>query len=258
MPMPKRSTRLSLFRTAESDNCYHVVLRVGRREPLANTARDRRALNKIVIDTIERFDIKLHAYCLLTNHLRALIEIDDRVLVEALRRVATRYSDHRNRLLKTTGNLFERPYAAQRVASDQDFLYLLRAIHLSPVIANKVTSPDDFPWSSHRAYVGFKSNALITTSRGLSLLAADPARARAAYHQFIAAGIATDVRHSTDGVKMQAVDDHVFSRLLTIPVDIENNVPSPESNIELSSVDTTLSADSPSESGTPRRYLSIY
>jgi REP element-mobilizing transposase RayT len=180
------------------DRYYHVVLSGNRRKTLFSTVDDRRALNVIATDTLQRFEGTLHAYCLMTNHFRALVQIDSRSLIKALRQIGTRYSHHRQRHLKPAPHLFERPYVAQRIDTDGDFLNLLRAIHLTPVIANKAIAPADYLWSSHRAYLGYKSVTKVVTEFGLSLLAESPAQARVAYHQFIQEGMAEDFGRAKD------------------------------------------------------------
>jgi REP element-mobilizing transposase RayT len=252
------SIRHSLFRTDETDSYYHVVLRCSCREPLATNPKDRRALNAIAIDTIRRFDIKLHAYCLMTNHLRALIQVDASVVIEALRRVATRYSRHRNRNTGTAGNLFERPYTAQRVDSDADFLALLRHIHLNPVISNKVVLPADYPWSSHRAYLGYKTNALITTEYGLSLFANDRTHARAAYHHFISEGIASDVT-CVEGYEQQRGEDTPVASRPTSATIARDTCPSVNPNFLLSEeIGSPSRSERTKERRRSRRFLSIY
>jgi REP element-mobilizing transposase RayT len=179
--------------TLRSESYYHIVLRCNRREVLFSTAADRRVLNAIGTDVLQRFDAKLHAYCLMPNHFRMLVQIDNRHLIRALRRVAVHYSVHRQRHLKSSLHVFERPYKAERIESVAEFLELLRNIHLTPALSNDVISPTDYRWSSHRAYLGFKSVAWVTTDYGLSLLAEDKSHARVAYQQFISAGVAANV-----------------------------------------------------------------
>jgi REP element-mobilizing transposase RayT len=200
-----------------TQNYYHVVLCGNRRRVLFSTAEDRRALNAIATDVLQRFDATLHAYCLMPNHFRALVHINDRLLIKALRRIGTRYSQHRQRHQKTALHLFERPYTAQRVDTDGDFLSLLRHIHLTPVLANKVIAPDDYLWSSHRAYLGYKSVANITTDFGLSLLADNPAQARVAYHQFITEGLAANVRRAADR-KTQTGDNYQANKTAAMAI----------------------------------------
>lgn len=164
---------------------YHVILRGNHREALFGCAADRNALNDIVADVIGRFGVRLHAFCWMTNHVHALLQIADQPLGKVMQRIAMRYSRHRHKALRTTGHLFERRYKAKLVDVDAYFVSLLRYIHLNPVKAHIVRDPSDYPWSSHRAYLGEGSPAWLTIDFGLSLFAADLVRARAAYREFM-------------------------------------------------------------------------
>ena len=55
--------------------CYHVMLRGNHREPLFGSVADRQVLNDIVIDVLGRFDTRIHAFCWMSNHLHALLQI---------------------------------------------------------------------------------------------------------------------------------------------------------------------------------------
>jgi len=57
--------------------------------------------------------------------------------------------------------LFEKRYHPVLVDADEYLLELLRYIHLNPVRAHMVTSPDDYPWSSHHAYLGERDEACV-------------------------------------------------------------------------------------------------
>jgi putative transposase len=164
---------------------YHVILRGNHREALFGNSQDRCALNDIVADVSSRFEIRIHAFCWMSNHLHALLQIADRPLGQVMQRIAARYSRYRHKSLRTTGHLFERRYRAKLVDVDAYFLALLRYIHLNPVKARIVRDPADYPWSSHRAYLGTEPIAWLTTTFGLSLFSTDLARARRAYRQFI-------------------------------------------------------------------------
>ena len=67
---------------------YHVILRGNHREDLFACPNDRFALNEIVIDVINRFNARLHAYCWMTNHLHALIQINHQPLGKLMQRIA--------------------------------------------------------------------------------------------------------------------------------------------------------------------------
>ena len=194
--------------THTRDSIYHVVLRSNRRQVLFDTAEDRRALNEATTETLQRFDATLHGYCLMPNQFRALLQIEDRKLVKALKGIVSRYARHREESLASNVALFERPFDARRVETTDEFLRLLRRIHLSPFLANEVVDLDDYLWSSHRAYLGFDTVAQITTEFGLALFATDVVQARGEYGKFIAAGLATATTDDESGESGQfAVGD---------------------------------------------------
>jgi len=87
-------------------------MRGNHREDLFETANDRHVLNDIVAEALLENGARLHAFCWMTNHLHALIQIGERPLGKLMQRIATRYSRYRHRVLCTTGQLFERRYKA--------------------------------------------------------------------------------------------------------------------------------------------------
>lgn len=165
--------------------CYHVILRGNHQEALFGSPADRHMLNEIVADVITQLSCRVHAFCWMTNHLHALVQISDRPLGRIMQRIAVRYSRYRHRVLGTSGHLFEQRHKAKLIDADAYFLTLLRYIHLNPVKAKIVDDPSDYAWSSHRAFLGAESIAWLTTDFGLSLFCDDLTRARIAYRRFI-------------------------------------------------------------------------
>lgn len=165
--------------------CYHVILRGNHRESIFSTATDRLVLNAYVAEAIEIYRARVHAFCWMTNHLHALIQVAELPLGLLVKRFATRYSRYRHKQLRTTGHLFERRYKAWLVDVDTYFLALLRYIHRNPMDAGMVSTVEDYPWSSHRAYLGLEDVPWLTTDFGLSLFSARLEVARAQYRSFI-------------------------------------------------------------------------
>ena len=164
---------------------YHVTLRGNHRENIFSTPDDRLKLNAIVAEAIEKYSAQVHAFCWMTNHLHALIRIHEIRLGKIVQRIAMRYSRYRHKQLRTTGHLFERRYGARLVDADTYFIAALRYIHLNPVDARMVSSPDDYPWSSHHAYLGSVSIPWLTVEFGLSLLSRTFGGARDAYRELV-------------------------------------------------------------------------
>lgn len=165
--------------------CYHVVLRGNHQESLFGSAADRRRLSDIVAEVLTQFVCRIHAFCWMTNHLHVLVQVADCPLGKIVQSLAVRYSRYRHKALRTRGHLFERRYKAKLVDVDAYFLTLLRYIHLNPVKAGMVADPSDYPWSSHRAFLGAESISWLTTDFGLSLFSNDLVQARIAYRQFM-------------------------------------------------------------------------
>jgi putative transposase len=164
---------------------YHVILRGNHREPLFGCPADRQVLNDIVEDAIDRYGARIHAFCWMTNHLHALIQISDRPLGRVVQTIAQRYSRYRHQRLHTCGHLFERRHRAKLIDVDAYFLTVLRYIHLNPVKARLVDDPANYPWSSHRAFIGKETIPWLTTTFALSLFSNHLAHARAAYRRFM-------------------------------------------------------------------------
>src|SRR5882724_5456528 len=160
---------------------YHVVLRGNHRQALFDCSADRIALNAIVAQALERDGARHLVWLVMTNHLHALIQVGDRPLGSLMHRIARRYSRYRHRQLRVTGHLFERRYKAWLVDADTYFIALVRYIHLNPLKAQMVSNIDDYPWSSHLAYLGLRTESWLTVDFGLSLLESTVEHARRAY-----------------------------------------------------------------------------
>lgn len=164
---------------------YHVTLRGNHRQDIFFTADDRSLLTGIFWKVVVDCDALLHAYCYMTNHLHALVQVSDTPLSKIMLLVAGRYARAVQARLETTGHLFEKRYHAVLVDADAYLLTLLRYIHLNPVRAKLASSPDDYPWSSHHAYVGRRSEPWLTTEFALRMLGAGRERAIAAYEALV-------------------------------------------------------------------------
>jgi putative transposase len=163
---------------------YHVTLRGNHRQDIFFTPDDRSLLTRIVREIIAECDAQLHAYCYMTNHVHALLQVSDTPLSRIMLLVAGRYARRVQARLQTTGHLFEKRYHALLVDADEYLLTLLRYIHLNPVRAKLASSPDEYPWSSHHAYVGTRCEPWVTTDFALRMLGSDRRRAIAAYEAF--------------------------------------------------------------------------
>jgi putative transposase len=172
---------------------YHVILRGNHREAIFFCPADRDVFASLVAEMLERFRMRVHAYCWMTNHVHLLIQVSDAPLGRAMMRIASRFARRMQRDRPTTGHFFERRYRAILVDADEYLLELIRYIHLNPVRAGIAADPGDYAWSGHRAYLGLEVVPWLTTDFALSMLGHELLSARAAYQRFVMAGIGVDI-----------------------------------------------------------------
>src|SRR5260370_30092700 len=73
--------------------------------------------------------------------------------------------------------------------SDRYLSELVRYIHLNPVRARIVNKPEDYEYSSHRAYVGLEPTGMVDVDPVLRHFGVKKTVARERYGQFVAAGM---------------------------------------------------------------------
>lgn len=159
----------------------HVTQRGNDRRPIFLDDNDRTRYLAILGRALERPGGRVHAYCLLTNHVHLLLQADERPLCFLMHVLGLRYARWFNDRWARTGHLFQDRYYAGVVRDEAQLLMVLRYIHLNPVRAGLVKDAADHRWSSHRAYAGETSPHWLTTHALLSLLGPTPQLAREAY-----------------------------------------------------------------------------
>lgn len=174
---------------------YHVILRGNAGHPIFFDDRDRLRLYLFLQRVVERFDCRIHAFCLMSNHIHLVIQIGAIPLSSIMQNISQRYTKWINYSQSRTGHVFQGRYKALLIDADSYLLELVRYIHLNPVRAAMVTLPDDHPWSSHRAYANREMIPWLSTGWVLSLLDHDAERAAQRYEQFIIDGLGEQRRN---------------------------------------------------------------
>jgi REP element-mobilizing transposase RayT len=165
--------------------CYHVILRGNHREPLFGADKDRAYLNALVSDVVARFDLRVFAYCWMTNHLHLAVRVGGTPLSIPMQRLAMRYSRHIHKVTGQVGHLFEQRYRAILVDADSYLKSLVRYIHLNPVVAGMVAEPMTYRWSSHRDYLGRPTVPWVDTDFVLEMFGPTVGVARVRYARFM-------------------------------------------------------------------------
>lgn len=164
---------------------YHVMLRGNNYQDIFLCDNDRKCLCDIWQEALIKFKHCVHAFCLMSNHVHFLVQVDEVPLSKIIQNISVRYTYWFNKKSGRIGHLFQGRYKAILIESDEYVLEVCRYIHLNPVRAGMVIRPDEYFWSSHNDYLGEKRFSWISTDWFLQLFSDDPAIARERYKDFM-------------------------------------------------------------------------
>jgi REP-associated tyrosine transposase len=191
---PTRMTRLA--RAIVPGLPHHVTQRGNRRQPTFFSSEDYLLYMALMGESCRRYRVDIWAYCLMPNHVH-LIAVP--LTLDGLRRAIG--EAHRRYTLQINGQREWRGYLWQGrfssfVMDDRYAIAAARYIELNPVRAQLVSRAEDYPWSSARAHLLGRDDALVTAA---PLLARVPE-----WRTFLGAEVKTDDgkkfrRHETTG-----------------------------------------------------------
>lgn len=164
---------------------YHVILRGNDRQGVFFDDQDRYRFYLFLQQCVERFRHRIHAFCLMTNHIHLVVQVDATPLSRIMQSLSLRYTRWVNWRHNRSGHLFQGRYKAVLVDGDSYLLELVRYIHLNPVRAKMVASPDEYPWTGHRAYCGKEIIPWLSTEFTLAMLSQKRGEATRAYASFV-------------------------------------------------------------------------
>lgn len=165
---------------------YHVILRGNDRRDVFADDKDRFHFCSIIEKVRRRIPFKIHAFCLMTNHIHLEIQVAGIPLPRIMQRITLRYAQWFNWRHHKSGHLFQGRYKAILVQTDEHLQDLAAYIHLNPVRTRIVKSPEKYKWSSHRAYLGKDSFPWLETDFVLSTFCStDHSRAQSLFRGFV-------------------------------------------------------------------------
>jgi len=168
---------------------YHVIVRGNGGRDIFPSDQDRYRFYLFLQEGQERFGHRIHAFCLMTNHVHLVLQVQEISLSRIVQNLSQRYTMWVNWREGQRGHLFQGRYQAVLVDADTYLLELIRYIHLNPVRAGMVKRVEDYRWSSHRAYLGKENIPWLSTDWMLAQFSSHRAFARRRYREFINEGM---------------------------------------------------------------------
>jgi REP element-mobilizing transposase RayT len=154
---------------------------------------------------IQRFNYLIHSFCFLDNHIHLAIQVNETSISKVMQNLAFRYTRYINKKLNRIGHLFQGRFKSVVVDDKMYLKELVRYIHLNPVRAGLVNSPEKYCWSSHGSYLMLNEYAWLTFDYVLRKFGVNRREALIDYENYILKGIGVDTtldfkRGCSDGI----------------------------------------------------------
>jgi len=215
---------------------YHVMNRGRGRRWIFHGDEYYEAFLMTLEEAHERYEAKIHAYCLMGNHYHLLVETPLANLDRVMRHINGVYTQRYNRRKRTDGPLFRGRYKSILVDESAYLIQVVRYIHRNPIEVKgaKTDVLESYRWSSYLAYIGRESSPswLYKEKTYRTLGAKDPC---VGYRQFVLEGLdertkefyASEVLLGIFGDKAYRESIYEEQERLTVVTDVESMIMSP-------------------------------
>ena len=171
----------------------HVVQRGHDRQPCFYVEDDSRRYLAALREPAIRYDCVVHAYVLMTNHVRLLVTLSSaRAVSRMMQWLGPQCDGYINGRYRRTGTLWVGRYKSCLVDTQRYLLTCHRYIELNPLRAAMVAEPGDYAWSSYRANAQWLPDAVVLPHTEYLRLGADAAERCVAYRELFKEALSAD------------------------------------------------------------------
>lgn len=165
---------------------YHIMVRGNNKQDIFLDEQDRIQYLRRLKRYKEKFKVEIYAYCLMTNHVHLLIYDNGQNVSKIMQGLNLSYVIYFNKKYNRCGHLFQDRFNSIMVKRDAYFVEVSKYIHLNPVSANLVKSPEDYKWSSSSIYLGYQDNYdIIDNKRILAYFSNDYKESISLYFRYM-------------------------------------------------------------------------
>ena len=141
----------------------HVIQRGNNHNACFYAESDYKVYLKFLKDSAEKYQVAIHAFVLMTNHVHLLVTPQhEQAVSRMMQALGRQYVQYFNYTYDRTGTLWEGRYKSTVVDADSYLFCVYRYIELNPVRAGMVGHPADYPWSSFQGNAMGKAIKLLT------------------------------------------------------------------------------------------------
>lgn len=155
-------------RVKSASGYYHVVPKGIADQLIFENDLDRNMYLELLRKAKVETGVKLHAYCLMSNHVHLVVEDEHDKLSEFMKYVTERYAMYYAQQIGRTGGIFRKPFWSEPIESDEYLLCAVRYVHANPAAAG-ICPASQYEWSSAKDYLG-RETEITDTGTVLDML----------------------------------------------------------------------------------------
>lgn len=154
-------------RQESSSGIYHVTARGINKEHIFNQIRERSYFKEILKKYLNKYDVKIYAYCIMSNHIHLVIQSELQTLSLFMSRILAEYAEYYNYKHQRNGHVFQNRFGSECIENTRYLWNCIRYVHLNPVKAQVVNKSYSYAFSSIREYVNAKVDIIHESTKQL-------------------------------------------------------------------------------------------
>ena len=175
---------------------HHIIQRGNNRTPCFHRDADRQRYLSILLDASTKYQVGIHAYVLMSNHVHMLVTPKNaRACGQMMQSLGRSYVRYFNDQYRRSGTLWEGRYKSTLVDTDAYFFTVTRYIELNPVRAGMVSNPVEHPWSSYASNADGKIDPLLTPHSLYIALADEAPERQRRYRKLFELDVDTEIEN---------------------------------------------------------------
>ncbi|KRQ87755.1 Transposase IS200 like protein [Caloramator mitchellensis] len=170
------------------DAVYHIMSKSISEVDLFRDDNDKRAYFDIVKKYQGKYEFKIYAYCLMTNHVHLIVDSNGYDISKIMHGINLRYVQYFNKKYKRHGHLFHDRFRSIAVKDDRYLITLSAYVHNNPLAIKEYRENlEAYEFSSLGVYLGLTHDkyGVLDESFIMGLFGKNVKRAREKYFEFV-------------------------------------------------------------------------
>ena len=138
------------LRIIRPDSIYHIFQRGNNHAFIYESDNDKAMFVKTLGETLKKHDLALLYYVIMDNHFHLVVKTGQGSLSGFMLEIQRKYTFRYNLRYQRSGTLYDGRFRSIAVEDERQFRQLIHYVAHNPVVAELVSTPDEYPWCAHR------------------------------------------------------------------------------------------------------------